>query len=313
MVQFLLRKVISSLILVVVVTAATFMLIFSNGPSIARAVLGQNATADQVAAKVQELGLDQPVITQYLKWLGGLLQGSLGASYFTGEPVTNMMASRIPVTLSLVLISLVFTIILSVLIGVAAAVRGGWLDKVLQIAAVTGAAVPSFVVAIALVFVFALAMPIFPATGYVPPDQDTQGWAASLVLPVAAITVGTMANAAQQFRGAMLDVLSQDYIRTLKTRGIDERLIVFRHALRNAAGPGLTILSLQTIALMGGAVVIEQVFAMPGMGLLTNSAALQGDIPAVMGSVLFIIIVVVTVNIAVDLINGWVNPKARTS
>jgi peptide/nickel transport system permease protein len=313
MVQFLLRKVVSSLLLVVVVTAATFLLIFSNGPSIARAVLGQNATAEQVAAKVQELGLDQPVITQYIKWLGSLLQGTLGASYFSGEPVTNMMASRIPVTLSLVLISLMFTMVLSVLIGVGAAVRGGWLDKVLQIAAITGAAVPSFVVAIALVFVLALALPIFPATGYIPPDQDLQGWAASLVLPVAAITVGTMANAAQQFRGAMLDVLSQDYIRTLRTRGIDERLIVFRHALRNAAGPGLTILSLQTIALMGGAVVIEQVFAMPGMGLLTISAALQGDIPAVMGSVLFIIIVVVIVNIAVDLINGWVNPKARTS
>jgi peptide/nickel transport system permease protein len=183
----------------------------------------------------------------------------------------------------------------------------------LQVVSVSGAAIPNFVIAIALVFVFALAVPLFPATGYISPDVDTAGWAASLALPVVAILIGAVANAAQQFRSAMLDVMGQDYIRTLRTRGIDERLIVFRHALRNAASPGLTILSLQTIALMGGVVVIERVFAMPGVGLLTNSGALQGDIPAVMGCVLFTIVVVVVVNIAVDLINGWINPKARVS
>jgi peptide/nickel transport system permease protein len=224
-----------------------------------------------------------------------------------------MLATRVPVTLSLVLTTLFLTMLLSVFIGVAAAVKGGWIDRTLQIVAVTGAAIPSFVIAIALVFAFALAIPILPATGYVAPDVDTAGWAASLVLPVTAILIGAIANSAQQFRGAMLDVLAQDYIRTLRTRGIDDRLIVFRHALRNAASPGLTILSLQTIALMGGVVVIEQVFAMPGVGLLTSSGAQQGDIPAVMGCVLFTIVVVVVVNIAVDLINGWINPKARVS
>ncbi|ALE05772.1 ABC transporter permease [Arthrobacter sp. ERGS1:01] len=313
MLQFLLRKIFSGLVLTIVVTAVTFMLIFNNGPAIARQVLGQNATPDQVVAKVHELGLDQPVLLQYFKWLGNLVQGDLGVSYFTNEPITSMLSTRIPVTLSLVLVSLFFTMLISVIIGVAAAVRGGWLDRTLQFVSVAGSAIPNFVIAIALVFLFALTIPLFPATGYVAPDYDTAGWAMSLVLPVTAVLIGAVANSAQQFRGAMIDVLNQDYIRTLRTRGISERNIIFRHALRNAASPGLTILSLQTIALMGGVIVIEQVFALPGMGVLIGSAALQGDIPAVMGDVLFIVIVVVVVNIIVDLLNGWVNPKARIS
>jgi peptide/nickel transport system permease protein len=313
MLQFLLKKIASGLVLTVVVTAVTFMLIFNNGPAIARQVLGQNATQDQVTAKVQELGLDQPVLLQYIKWLGNLVHGDLGVSFFTNEPISSMLALRIPVTLSLVLVSLFFTMLISVIVGVVAAVRGGWLDRTLQFVSVAGAAIPNFVIAIALVFMFALTLPLFPATGYVSPDYDTAGWAKSLVLPVLAVLIGAVANSAQQFRGAMLDVLSQDYIRTLRTRGISDRHIIFRHALRNAASPGLTILSLQTIALMGGVIVIEQVFALPGMGVLIGSAALQGDIPAVMGDVLFIVIVVVVVNIIVDLLNGWVNPKARIS
>ncbi|MGO4145700.1 ABC transporter permease [Paenarthrobacter sp. YAF11_1] len=313
MLNLILRKVAASVVLLVVVSATTFMLMFIDGAAIARQVLGLGATNDQVAAKVVELGLDRPVLEQYFQWLGGVVNGSLGTSYFSGEQITNMMATRIPVTLSLVVISLFFTMILSTLIGVLAAVKGGWVDRSLQIVSVGGAAVPNFVVAIALVLMLAITVPIFPATGYVAPDVDTAAWAMSLVLPVAAILVGSTASAAQQFRGAMIDVLSQDYIRTLRTRGIDERYIVFRHALRNASGPGLTILSLQTIGLMGGVVVIERVFAMPGMGLLASNAALQGDIPAVMGCVLFSVIVVVVVNISVDLLNGWANPKARIS
>jgi peptide/nickel transport system permease protein len=178
---------------------------------------------------------------------------------------------------------------------------------------IAGAAIPNFVVAIALVFAFAIALPLFPATGYISPDVDPAGWARSLVLPVAAVTIGSIAGAAQQFRGAVIDTLNQDFVRTLRSRGISQRAIIFRHVLRNAAAPGMTILSLQTISLMGGVVIIERVFALPGMGLLASNSALQGDIPAVMGSVLFTVIVVVVVNIAVDLLNGWLNPKARLS
>jgi peptide/nickel transport system permease protein len=313
MLRFVVRQVLSSILLTFAVTAVTYALVFRDGPGIARRILGQNATQAQVHAKVVELGLDRSVVVQYGKWLGGLFHGDLGASYFTGEPVTNMLTTRVPVTLALVLLALLFTMVLSVLIGVTAAVRGGALDRFLQVTGAAGAAVPNFVVAIVLVLAFAIAVPVFPATGYISPDVDPVGWTRSLVLPVTAVLIGSVAGAAQQFRGAVIDVLRQDFVRTLRTRGVSERAIVFRHVLRNAAGPGLTVLSLQTIALMGGVVIIERVFAMPGMGLLASTSALEGDIPAVMGAVLFTIVVVVVVNIAVDLLGGWLNPKARLS
>ncbi|MFF7984121.1 ABC transporter permease [Streptomyces sp. NPDC007901] len=313
MLRFAVRQLLSGVVLTIVVTAVTYALVFSDGTGIARRVLGQSATQAQVTAKVTELGLDQPVAAQYLKWLGGLVRGDLGASYFTGEPVTNMLATRVPVTLAVIVPALLFTMILSVLVGVTAAVRGGGLDRFLQVAGVVGAAIPNFVVAIVLVFAFAIALRAFPATGYVSPDVDPVGWARSLALPVLAVLIGSVAGAAQQFRGAVIDVLEQDFVRTLRSRGISERAVIFRHVLRNAAGPGLTILSLQTVAVMGGVVIIERVFALPGMGLLANDSAVQGDIPAVMGSVLFSIVVVLIVNIAVDLLVGWLNPKARVS
>jgi peptide/nickel transport system permease protein len=313
MARFLLKKLLSSLLLLVAVTAVTFTLVFNDGPGIARRILGQNATPEQVSAKVTELGLDQPVLLQYGQWLGGLLRGDLGQSYFSGEPVSTMLAARVPVTLALVLIATVLTLVLSMLVGVVAAVRGGWLDAVLQILAVVASAIPNFVVAIVLVFAFAIAVRIFPATGYVSPDVSLLGWAASLTLPVLAVLIGSVAAAAAQFRGAVIDVLHADFVRTLRSRGVSERALVFRHVLRNAAGPGLTILSLQTINLLGGVVVIERIFAMPGMGAFATTVAVQGDVPAVMGSVIFTVIVVVVVNIGVDLLNGWINPKARLS
>jgi peptide/nickel transport system permease protein len=313
MLRFVVRQLLSGIILTIVVTAVTYALVFSDAPGIARRVLGQSATQAQVAAKVTELGLDQPVAAQYVKWLGGLVRGDLGASYFTGEPVTTMLATRVPVTLAVIAPALLLTMILSVLTGVTAAVRGGGLDRFLQVAGVVGAAIPNFVVAIVLVFAFAIAARVFPATGYVSPDVDPVGWARSLVLPVLAVLIGSVAGAAQQFRGAVIDVLEQDFVRTLRSRGLSERAVIFRHVLRNAAGPGMTILSLQTVAVMGGVVIIERVFALPGMGLLANDSAVQGDLPAVMGSVLFSIVVVLVVNIAVDLLVGWLNPKARLS
>jgi peptide/nickel transport system permease protein len=193
---------------------------------------------------------------------------------------------------------------------VAAAVKGGWIDRVAQLLAVMGAAIPGFIVAIVLVFAFAIAVRLFPATGYVSPDQSVSDWRAAITLPVLALLIGSVANAAVQFRGAVVDTLSRDFVRTLRARGISERLVIFRHVLRNAGGPGLTVLSLQTLGLLGGAIFIEQVFALPGLGQLGVSSARQGDVPIVMGSVLVIIVFVLVVNLLGDLANAALNPKA---
>lgn len=313
MAKYIARKLIASIVLLLIGTAVTFALVFSNSEGIARQVLGQNATQEQVAQRTTELGLDRPLFEQYSVWLGGLIQGDLGRSYYTGEHVTSIIANRIPVTLSVVLVSVALMVVLSILIGVTAAVRGGWTDRVLQVLGIAGSAIPNFIVAIALVFSLAVALGLFPATGYVPASQSLSGWSRTIFLPVVAVLITSVAGAAQQFRGAMIDAMSQDFIRTLRSRGISERAITFRHALRNAAIPGLTTISLQTIGLMGGVVIIERIFALPGIAARLSSSAIQRDIPVVMGAVLFMIVVVVVINIVLDLISGWVNPKARQS
>ena len=311
MLMYVGRKLVSGLVLFVTVTFVTFVLVFSNGEKSVRSTLGELATDEQVARRVQELNLDQPVVVQYVTWLGRLLTGNLGQSFNSGENVVSILGTRLPVTLSLVFLALAFTSVLSVGIGVVSAVKGGWIDRSLQFMAGTAAALPSFLVAILLTFLFAVALAIFPATGYVPLADDPAGWATSLVLPIAALVIHMVANSAQQFRGAMVDVLKQDYIRTLRSRGLSERAIVFRHALRNAAAPGLTILSVQTIGLVGGAVLIEQIFALPGVGQFTIRAAIAGDLPSVMGVVVFGTLLVLVVNIVTDVLNAWINPKVR--
>lgn len=307
------RKLMSAVLLTLLVTLVTYLLIFSNGPGIARAILGEEATQEVVQAKVIELGLDQPVLLQYGRWLGELATGSLGQSFFTQEPITNMLATRIPVTASLAVIILTLTALVSILVGVAAAVYGGWIDRALQFLSVLGSAVPGFIVAILLVLGFAVGLEWLPATGYVSPAVSISGWLIALVLPVTAVLVGAVGGSAQQFRSAVADVLDQDFVRTLRSRGLSERRIIFGHVLRSAAGPGLTILGLQTIGLLGGVVLIERVFALPGVGDLTVTTALQGDIPAVMGCVLFTIVVVVVVNLLADLVAAWINPKVRAA
>jgi peptide/nickel transport system permease protein len=288
-------------------------MLYANPTAIARNVLGVRATDQAVRAEAVKLGLDRPLLEQYQSWLTGLFHGDLGQSFFTGQPVATTLGIRVPVTLALMVLTLVFTVVLSVLIGVAAAVRGGWLDRLLQFLAVLGAAVPPFIVAIGLVFAFAIAIRAFPATGYISPDQSVTDWAASITLPVLAILVGSMASAAAQFRGAVKEVLERDFVRTLRARGMSERAIIYRHVLRNAAGPGLTVLSLQTIALLGGVVIIEQVFALPGMGVLATGSATQGDIPVVMGCVTVTVLLVAIVNLITDLLTAALNPKARAS
>jgi peptide/nickel transport system permease protein len=307
----LLKNVLRSLAVLLVVTFATFCLMFRNGPGIARSVLGMSATPEGIQAKMAELGLDRPLLVQYGDWLQGVITGDLGQSFYTAESVSAALANRVPVTLTMVIFTLLLTAVLSVLLGVVAAVRGGATDRVVQIVSVVGAAVPAFIVAIALVFTLAIAWRVFPATGYVPPGDSVLGWLESVTLPVVALLVGAVAGAAAQFRTAVLDTASKDYVRTLRARGISERAVVWRHVLRNSAGPGMIALSLTMIALLGGAVFIEQVFALPGMGQLAVSSATISDVPMVMGTVLVTVLIVLVVNVLADLATYFLNPKAR--
>lgn len=307
----LLKSLVRAIGVLLLVSFATFSLMFSNGTGIARSVLGLTATDEQVQAEVARLGLDRPLVVQYIDWLSGAVRGDLGSSYLTGQSVTDALSSRVPVTLSLILITLLITTVISVLLGVTAALYGGWIDRLVQFISVLGAAVPPFIVAIGLVFAFAIAVPYFPATGYIEATDSVQGWIWALTLPVLALIVGSVANAAAQFRGAVADTLSRDFVRTLRARGIPESQLVFRHVLRNAAGPGLVALGLLTLGLFGGTLFIEEVFALPGVGQLANLSAQAGDVPMVMGTVIFVIVLVLVVNFLTDLLSAALNPKAR--
>lgn len=313
MVTFLVRRLLSGVVVLFVVSTLTFFLLYFSATSVARNILGETATQAQVHQKEIELGLDQPLVTRYIGWLGNALHGDFGVSWFTSQPVVSSILSRLPATLSIVLATIVVVAVLSTLVGVAAAVRRGWVDRVLQVVSIGGAAIPQFVIAIIIVTIFAIQLHLLPATGYVSPADSVGGWIATITLPVIALAISGIASTAQQVRSATINVLGRDYVRTLRSRGLAPREILFRHVLRGAAPAGLTVLSLQFIGLLGGVVVIEQIFALPGMGFLALQSTTQGDMPVLMGVVVYIVLIVVIVNLLVDLAVGWLNPKARVS
>ncbi|NGO06685.1 ABC transporter permease [Streptomyces sp. HC44] len=311
MLTFLVRRVLAGLVLLYVLATAAFAMMSLTGADAARNIAGQMATQDQVAAKSQELGLDRPWLSQYGDWLGHAVRGDFGASWFSGEPVSSSLVLKVPVTLSVVVAGLILATVLSVVLGVAAAVRRGWLDRLVQLTAITGYAVPGFLMALLLSATLAVELGWLPATGYVPLSTSLSGWFRSITLPAISLSIGAIAATAQQVRGSVIDVLRQDFVRTLRSRGLSERRVLFRHVLRNAAPPALTVLSLQFIGLVGGAVIIEKVFGLPGVGSAAVEATVNGDTPLVMGVVVYLVFIVVAVNLLVDFAYGWLNPKVR--
>lgn len=311
MLTFFIKRLFAGLVLTLAISFIAFALIYAGGADIARSILGPEADQAQVLAKATELGLDRPLIVQYGDWFVNMIQGNFGKSWFTAESVSAAIISRLAVTLSIVFVSLIAVTILSVILGVVAALKRGWVDNVVQFGSIIGLALPNFWLALVLVVWLAIAIPLFPATGFVRPSDSLTGWLISITLPVIAITIGGIAGAAQQIRGSVIDVLRQDFVRTARSRGLPESRVVRRHVLRNSLGPALTVLSLQFIGMVGGSVVIEKVFAIPGLGLLALNATIRGDIPIVMAVVMTMAIIVVSVNLIIDLANGWASPKAR--
>jgi peptide/nickel transport system permease protein len=308
---FLLRRLAAGVVLIFVIAALTFALMGATGNDPARNIVGQTATQQQVDAKAKELKLDDSLATRFGDWLGSAVTGDFGESWFTSQSVSSSLKDTVPVTLSIVLAGLFVSAIVSVVLGVAAAVRRGWLDSVVQGVAIVGFAIPSFLVALLLALFVGVKWGLLPATGYVPFKQSPSGWLQTITLPAIALAIGAIAATAQQFRGSMIDVLRMDYIRTLRSRGLSDRSLLFKHALRNAAPPALTVLSLQFIGLVSGAVVVEKVFGLKGIGTQILTAANQGDVPTVMGVVVVMVTLVVVVNLIMDVLYGWLNPKVR--
>lgn len=313
MVQYVCQRVASGLVLLLAVSALAFVLLNIAAGDVAVQILGVNATQAQLDAKRTELGLDEPVLLRYADWLVGAARGDLGQSWFTTESVTQALLTRLPVTLSLVVIVMLLTTLIAFALGTLAAAKRGWVDRVVQVISLAGTGVPAFLIAMVLATVLAVQLGWFPATGFVPITESIGGWAWALVLPVTALTVESVAGSAQQVRASIISAWRQDYVRTLRSRGIPEGYVLFKHVLRNAAPAPLTVISLQLVGLLSGAVVVETIFGLPGLGQLAVVYTSRGDVPVVMGVVIYTVAIVVIVNLLVDIAVGWLNPKARIS
>ncbi|MDT6942424.1 ABC transporter permease [Brucella pseudogrignonensis] len=312
MAAFIARRIIGTIPVMLFVAFLVFSLLYLAPGDPAAVIAGDAATPEDVARIRQTLGLDQPFFVQFSGWLWRVLHGDLGVSIFAQAPVTQLIFQRLEPTLSLMVITLVISISVAVPLGVLAAWKAGTLiDRIIMSFAILGFSVPVFVIGYLLSYVFALELRWLPVQGYKPIANGFGPWLAGLILPSIALGSVYIALIARVTRAATIEVLSQDYIRTARAKGVRQRTILFAHALRNAAVPVITVIGIGIALLIGGAVVVESVFAIPGIGRLTVDAILRRDYPIIQGVVLFFSFVYVIVNLLVDLAYSVVDPRIR--
>ena len=313
MLGFIARRLAMGALLAFTVVTGMFFFLLGTGMDPARGALGLYASADQVETKRQQLGLDRSIVAQYVDWLGHAVRGDLGQSTVSNASVLDLIVTRLPVTVSLALGAVLVAALFGVALGLLAAIKPGAFDRILQVVMVLGFSLPNFWVAILLALGLAVKLKVFPATGYVPFTDSPGGWLMSIILPVTALAIGSIAAIAQQLRNSVISVYNQDYVRTLRSRGLPSRSILLKHVLRNASPPAMTMLSLQFIAAMSGAAIVERVFGLQGLGAVAINASADSDIQVIMGLLLFTVLIVVIVNLVVDALYAALNPKVRIS
>ena len=312
MLSFILRRILSTIPVMGVVALVVFSLLYIAPGDPAAIIAGDQATPDDVARIRANLGLDRPFLVRFGEWFWRILHGDLGTSIFTSLPVTDLIAQRLEPTLSLMTVTLILSIVVAVPMGVVAAWKANtWIDRSVMAFAVFGFSVPVFVVGYLLAYLFALKLDWLPVQGYTPIARGLWPWFENLILPSITLGFVYIALIARITRATMLDVLQQDYIRTARSKGLGQRPILFLHALKNAAVPIVTVIGIGIALLIGGAVVTESVFAIPGLGRLTVDAILRRDYPVIQGVVLLFSFVYVLVNLAIDLIYTVLDPRIR--
>ncbi len=298
------------LLLLITLGAFSLVLLLPGDPAVTLA--GDNPTPDQIERIREVMGLDRPIYAQFADWLGGVVRGDFGESLYSGTGVTDLILQRIPVTAWLTVFAISIAIIVGVPAGIyAAARRGSWIDRALTVFMSVGITIPSFWLGLIFITIFAVNLGVFPAGGYVPISDDAGEWFLRLALPSATLAATPAAELARHTRSAMIGVLEQDYVRTARSKGTHERVVLFKHALKNAASPVVTILSFQIAFLLGGSVIVEQIFGLPGMGSLAIQAVYEKDFPVLQGVVVVAAVIVMIINLLTDALYGWLNPKVR--
>lgn len=293
-------------------TLITFALQGLSGLSPAHLQLSESATPEQVAALERQWGLDRPTIVQYLDWFGGILRGDLGTSWFNGASVSELLASRALISLSVAGLALAIGVVFGFALGVlAASFPTSWIDRSVTAFTTFISVMPSFVTGIALVAVFAVGLGWFPSAGYVPIERGGVGlWLWHLWLPAIALSFDTVADVARQMRVGIIQATRENYVLGAVVRGLGPRRIFWVHVLRNGSGPALTVLGMKFPALLGGAVVIEAIFGLAGFGKFAADSASRGDVPAVQGVLVVAIVLVVVFNLLVNVLLVRLNPAA---
>jgi len=312
MLAYAARRVLATIPVMLIVALFVFSLLYLAPGDPAAIIAGDQATPADVERIRESLGLDRPFVVRFGEWLWNILHGDLGVSIFTNLPVTKMIAQRIEPTLSLMIVTMILSIVVAIPMGVLAAWKhGGWLDRFVMISAVLGFSVPVFVVGYVLAYVFALQLEWLPVQGFTPIENGFWPFIQSMILPAISLGGIYIAVIARITRATMMEVLSQDYVRTAKAKGVGQTMILLVHALKNAAVPIVTVIGIGVGLLIGGAVVTESVFAIPGIGRLTVDAILRRDYPVIQGVVLLLSFSYVIVNLIVDLSYTLFDPRIR--
>ena len=312
MTGIILRRLLSALPVLLIVSLITFAMIHLIPGDPAAAIAGLSATPDQIANIRHDLGLDQPLATQFVRWYANLLHGDLGRSLLLGQPVLQATLYRLPVTIGLSLYALVITLVIGLVAGVLAALRQNtWVDQAAMMFAMIGISLPNFYLGLLMIILFAVDLGWLPSGGYVPLWDNPLGWLAGMTMPAVSLALLLAGLLARITRSTMLEVLRQDYIRTARAKGLPRRLVVVKHALANALIPIVTVIGIIVSLLISGSVVTETLFSIPGVGQLLTQAVLNRDYPMVQGGLLIVTALLVLVNIGVDVIYAFLDPRVR--
>ncbi|MGH3758238.1 ABC transporter permease [Actinophytocola sp.] len=310
---FVARRILATIPILLFVSVATFLLIhLSPGDPAVKAAGGMQATPEAIAIARERLGLNKPLVTQYLDWMSGLVRGDLGRSLFKPMSVSSAIAERFTITLSLTVCAIFIAVVLALVAGLLAASRpDGIVDRIVTPVSSLGIAAPNFFIGMLLVLAFSLHFGWFPAVGYVPFTEDPIEWLRHLALPSFALGVAVAAELARHLRASLRDVLQTDYVRTAVAKGLRARSVLTKHALKNAGIPVITVLGIHIGHLLGGTVVIESVFGIQGLGSLAVTAVFDRDYTMIQGITIVTVLFVVVVNLLVDLSYAVLNPRVR--
>jgi peptide/nickel transport system permease protein len=312
MLRFILRRLILLVPVILIVGTVVFVLIHLTPGDPAAVILGPDATADQIESLRDRLGLNEPLYIQYVEWFAGAIRLDFGESIFLGQPVTEALLDRAQPTLLLTFYALTIQVLIAIPFGVISAVKhNSIIDRVLMVLSISGAAIPSFFLGIMLILFFAVRLQWLPSGGYTSITEDPIQHFKQMIMPAFALGFTSAGLLARLVRSSMLDVLKEDYIRTAQAKGLPQRLMVVRHALRNALIPAITVIGYSLGGLLGGAVVTETVFTIPGMGRLVVQSVARRDFPVIQGAILLIATIYVLANLLVDVLYVYIDPRVR--